>query len=169
MPLLTLLYRKRLQHQPSTGFVLPLALSASAVLLLGSASIHTLALQGPLHHHATVRRQEAADQLRSAAHAFVAAAHGVDACLLGFSSDQWNVLAGECPNAEPDRLRHGQLELQAWKLLAWHPQFDRAQLDLRLGDGRAARFHVRLDPDGPAVLAVGQPQLLGRLAERGAS
>ena len=51
---------------------------------------------------------------------------------------------------------------QSWQLLAWQADHDRGQLDLRLADGRAARFHLQLDPAGPVVLAITPPQLLGR-------
>ena len=161
--------RQRLVWQRRSGFVMPLAITASAVLLLGSASIHTLSLQGHWRHQASLRRQQALDQLQSAAQAFVAAARGWQACLLLQSSDQWHQSSGDCIKADPDRLRHGRVNDQGWQLLAWQADHDRGQLDLRLADGRAARFHLQLDPAGPVVLAITPPQLLGRGQARGAA
>jgi len=66
----------------ATGFVLPLALTASAVLLLGSASIHTLSLKGRLRVQAAMERDQSADQLRSAAQAFTTMSTGSQGCLL---------------------------------------------------------------------------------------
>ena len=161
--------RQRLVWQRCSGFVMPLAITASAVLLLGSASIHTLSLQGHWRHQASLRRLQALDQLQSAAQAFVAGARGWQACLLLPSSEQWHQPSGDCLHADPDRLRHGRVNDQSWQLVAWHAEHDRGQLDLRLADGRAARFHLQLDPAAPAVVAVSQPQLLGREQARGAS
>ena len=161
--------RERLALQRRSGFVMPLAMTASAVLLLGSASIHTLSLQGHWRHQASLRRLQALDQLQSAAQAFVAGARGWQACLLLQSSDQWHQPSSDCLHADPDRLRHGRVNDQSWQLVAWHAEHDRGQLDLRLVDGRAARFQLQLDPAGPAVVAVSQPQLLGRVQARGAS
>ena len=48
--------RERLALQRRSGFVMPLAMTASAVLLLGSASIHTLSLQGHWRHQASLHR-----------------------------------------------------------------------------------------------------------------
>ena len=66
-----------------------MALSASAVMLLSSASIHTLSLQGRLRLQAAIQREQVADQLRSAAHAFTTAARGAEACLLLWPSVDW--------------------------------------------------------------------------------
>ena len=162
-------FRERLALQRRSGFVMPLAMTASAVLLLGSASIHTLSLQGHWRHQASLHRLQALDQLQSAAQAFVAGAHGWQACLLLQSSDQWHQPSGDCLHADPDRLRQGWVNDQRWQLVAWRADHDRGQLDLRLADGRAARFQLQLDPAAPAVVAVSQAQLLGRVQARGAS
>ncbi|WP_255442929.1 hypothetical protein [Synechococcus sp. NOUM97013] len=161
--------RERLVLQRRSGFVMPLAMTLSAVLLLGSASIHTLSLQGHWRHQASLQRLQALDQLQSAAQAFVAGARAAEACLLLQSSDQWHQPSSDCLHADPDRLRQGRVNDQIWQLVAWRADHDSGQLDLRLVDGRAARFQLQLDPAGPAVVAVSQPQLLGRVQARGAA
>ncbi|MEC7896451.1 MAG: hypothetical protein VX628_02170 [Cyanobacteriota bacterium] len=161
--------KERLALQRRSGFVMPLAMTASAVLLLGSASIHTLSLQGHWRHQASLRRLQALDQLQSAAQAFVADARAAEACLLLQSSDRWHQPGSDCVHADPDRLRQGWVNDQRWQLLAWRADHDRGQLDLSLADGRAARFYLQLDSASPSVVAVSQPQLLGRAQAGGAS
>ena len=76
---------------------MPLALGASSLLLLGSASIHTLSLQGRLRVAAHQQRAVGADQLRSVAQAFVAASQGPQACLLPLPSVAWEAARSACP------------------------------------------------------------------------
>ena len=106
----------------AAGFVLPLAISTSVVLLLGSASLHTLALHGRLR----VRQQWLAttqrDQLRSAAMTVMAqASDPAQRCVLAWPSSQWSGVAASCPEADLDRLRQGEVEGESWQLLHWHP------------------------------------------------
>ena len=102
----------------ATGFVLPLALSASAVLLLGSASIHTLSLKGRLRLQAAMERDQSADQLRSAAQAFTTMASGAQACLLLWPSVDWALRYHSCFGADPSALLEGRVAGQPWKLLS---------------------------------------------------
>ena len=118
---------------------------------------------------ASLRRLQALDQLQSAAQAFVADARAAEACLLLQSSDRWHQPGSDCVHADPDRLRQGWVNDQRWQLLAWRADHDRGQLDLSLADGRAARFYLQLDSASPSVVAVSQPQLLGRAQAGGAS
>ena len=152
------------RHRPrpmAQGFVLPLALGVSSLLLLGSASIHTLSLQGRLRAAAHQQRAAGADQLRSAAQAFAAAAHGPHSCLLASSSIAWDRARSTCPEADPQRLRHGVLDAQPWRLISWQPSASGGTLLLALADGRQARVLVRLTEEW-AVVSLGEPQLLGR-------
>ena len=146
----------------ATGFVLPLALSASALLLLSSASIHTLSLQGRLRLQAAIQREQVADQLRSAAHAFTTVARGAEACLLLWPSVDWASRQNSCSGAEPSFLFEGMVADQPWQLLSWQPAPGLGDLRLQLADGRRARFRVELAADGVQVLGISEVQLVGR-------
>ena len=108
--------------------MLPLAVTASAVLLLGSASLHTLSLQKRLRAHASSQREQVADQLRSAAQAFVVATRGPDACLLQWSSLDWPSAAQDCSGSDHSRLSGGVVGEMPWSLLDWRPSNETAQL-----------------------------------------
>lgn len=152
------------RHRPrpmAQGFVLPLALGVSSLLLLGSASIHTLSLQGRLRAAAHQQRAAGADQLRSAAQAFAAAAHGPHSCLLALPSIAWDRARSTCPEADPQLLTSGVVDGEPWRLISWRPSVTSGTLLLALDDGRQARVLVRLTDDF-AVTALGEPQLLGR-------
>ena len=151
--------------QAQAGFVLPLALSASAVLLLGSASIYTLSLQGRLRLHALLRRDVTADQLRSAAQAFAAAARGPESCLLPWPFKDWSGIAQSCEGADPFALSRGVVAEIPWSLLDWQPSTRSGQLTLQLADGRTGSFRLGLDPTAPAVLGIGDVQLQARVPQ----
>ena len=139
-----------------------MALSASALLLLSSASIHTLSLQGRLRLQAAMQREQVADQLRSAAHAFTTAARGAEACLLLWPSVDWASRQDSCSGAEPSFLFEGMVADQPWQLLSWQPAPGLGDLRLQLADGRRARFRVELAADGVQVLGISEVQLVGR-------
>ena len=149
--------------QRAAGFVFPLALSASSVLLLGSALIHTLSLRQRLSVHSSSERDLVSDQLRSAAHAFVSLATGPQACLLFWPSDRWDSNQINCSGADADVLRQGLVGKQGWHLQQWQPRSDFAELRLRLQrSGSNALFRVQLDSAVPRVLAISDPQLRRR-------
>ena len=153
------------RHGPrpmAQGFVLPLALGASFLLLLGSASIHTLSLQGRLRVRAHQQRAAGADQLRSAAQAFAAAAQGPHNCLLALPSIAWDRARSTCPEADPQLLTSGVMDGEPWLLISWQPSASRGTLQLALADGRQARLLVRLTEQW-AIASLGEPQLLGRV------
>ncbi|QNI75736.1 hypothetical protein [Synechococcus sp. MVIR-18-1] len=147
------------------GFVLPLALTASAVLLLGSASLHTLSLQKRLRIHATHQRGQVADQLRSAAQAFSSAAIGEEACLLRWSSLEWSGLAQACTGSDPSQLSGGVVGEMPWTLLDWQPMNHSGQLTLQLADGRTGSFRLALDPSAVSVLGISEVQLQARVPQ----
>lgn len=159
--------RLRGQRRAPTGFVMPLAIGASAVLLLGSASLHTLSLQGRLRWQTRARRGQTADQLRSVGQAFAALANGAEACLLQWSDPLWDQQVGTCGDADPDRLRSGVLDGEAWHLIAWQPQGDGARLQVQLSDGRQAQFRASLHGDGVSLRGLGPARLLQRVAAQG--
>ena len=146
------------------GFVLTLALTASAVLLLGCASIHTLSFKGRLRSQVAIQREQSADQLRSAAQAFTALASGAEACLLRWPSVDWNFRKNSCAGAEPTVLMAGTVGDQPWRLVSWLPGSQSASLQLALRDGRRGRFRLMLAPDGAQILGISEVQLQGRLA-----
>ena len=146
----------------ATGFVLPLALTASAVLLLGSASIHTLSLKGRLRLQAAMERDQSADQLRSAAQAFTTMATGSQGCLLLWPSVDWALHQHDCSGAEPSALLEGRVAGQSWELLSWQPAPGTGDLRLALADGRRASFRLELAADGAQILGISAVQLIGR-------
>ena len=147
------------------GFVLPLALTASAVLLLGSASLHTLSLQKRLRIHASSQREQGSDQLRSAAQAFVVAARGPAACLLHWPSLDWPSAVHACNGSDPSQLSGGVVGEMPWTLLDWRPSTERGQLKLQLADGRTGSFRIALDPSAASVLGISEVQLQARVLE----
>ena len=142
--------------------MLPLALTASAVLLLGSASIHTLSLQKRLRVHASSQREQVADQLRSAAQAFVVASRGPQTCLLQWPSLDWPGVAHGCSGSDPSQLSGGVGGEMPWTLLDWKPNIESGQLSLQLADGRTGSFRIALDPSAASVLGISEVQLHAR-------
>ena len=126
---------RRLSAQ--SGFVLPLAISTSVVLLLGSASLHTLALHGRLRAWQQWQATTQRDQLRSAAMTVMAqTSDPAQRCVLAWPSSQWSGLGSSCPEADLDRLRQGDVEGDSWQLLQWQPTAEGATLQLALnGEG----------------------------------
>ena len=134
-----------LHAHPNTGFVLPLALGTSLVLLLGSASMHSLALHGRLRARIDAQQHQRRDLLRSAAMAFAAqaAVPGQD-CLLAWGSSDWDGLNRACPTADVKALRAGQVGETRWQLLDWQPNGEQAQLQLvMVASGSAAQLPLR--------------------------
>ena len=142
--------------------MLPLALSASAVLLLGSASIHTLSLKGRLRLQAAMERDQSADQLRSAAQAFTTMASGAQACLLLLPSVDWTLRQTSCSGSDPSSLLEGSVAEQRWQLLSWQPGPGWGDLRLALADGRCGSFRLELAADGAQILGISAVQLIGR-------
>lgn len=157
----------RFGRRPSSqsGFVMPLAITASAVLLLGSASIHTLSLQKRLRVHASGQREQGADQLRSAAQAFVVASRGPQACLLQWPSHDWPAAVHACKASDPSQLSRGVVGEKLWSLLDWTPHGENGALRLQLADGRTGRFRLALDPLAPAVLGISDVGLQARVPQ----
>ena len=152
---------------PANGFVLPLAISTSIVLLIGSASLHTLALQARSRGRLQLQLHQREDQLRAAAMTFLQrASEPGDACLLAWPSSHWEGLTSFCEEASLERLRSGAVHTgtPTWRLIAWEPDGNGATLSLALeAEPAAARF--RLDraqgqwrlQDGLQRLPVSEP------------
>ena len=105
----------------SGGFVLPLALSTAAVLLLSSLSLQTLAMHGRQRSRQLFTTAEQADARQSVGMDFLQRASAANRCLLAVPSAQWGN-AALCPGADPQRLQAGLSDALAWQLSSWEPQ-----------------------------------------------
>jgi hypothetical protein len=105
----------------SGGFVLPLALSTAAVLLLSSLSLQTLAMHGHQRSRLLFTTAERADARHSVAMDFLQRASAANRCLLALPSTQWGD-SGLCSGADPQRLQAGLGGALAWQLVSWQPQ-----------------------------------------------
>ena len=134
-------------HCPvAAGFALPAAVSASALLMLSSLSLHTLALHGQQRSRSRLQRQTHNDAQESLRMAFLQQAHGPNACLLQWPSSQWHQRArSHCSAAHPQQLQHGHSDGRSWQLQAWQPQGPgRGRLQVRWRDGSEANLVVEL-------------------------
>ena len=122
------------QSSQQQGFVLPLAMGTSLVLLLGSASVHSLALHARLQARSSWQEQERQDQLRSAAMAFLEqASTPAQRCLMESPLALWPSQATHCGTIDASTLNQGQAGSHHWELLDWQPSAQGAELQLRLG------------------------------------
>lgn len=148
------------------GFVLPLAISTSVVLLLSSALLHTLALQGRLRARQQWQSSLQHDQLRSAAMMLMAqASDSVQRCVLASPSSDWSARASRCPDADLDPLRSGHVDDVSWQLLQWYPTPWGATLQIALdGDGAAAELRLHRHGDhfrlAEGLVVVSSPKAL---------
>ena len=157
---MTSLHRHRAREQ---GFVLPLAMGASLVLLLGSLSAHTVSLQARLQGIREQQQRRAEDRLASAGQQLLAELHRSHRCLLALPLPQWDVQGLACaPAPAIAALRQGQVLGGSYRLVAWRPDLQPAELLLELaaGGGQPARqgaFTVQLAPAQPPTQP--QPQI----------
>ena len=126
------------------GFALPLALTTSALLLLSSMSLQTLALHARQRSTQALVTAQNRDAERSVAMAFHQHAAGAHACLLALPSSEWEK-SGVCPGVSSAALLSGHVADHDWELLDWQPQGAMAGT-LRLGwsDGRQSRLDLEL-------------------------
>jgi hypothetical protein len=104
------------------GFVLPLAISACLVALLGSLSVQSAVLQSRLGQagRQAVRHQE--DSLVSAAQQLVGRLNRDHPCLLTLPLAQWPGLGQGCLlPSQLAGLTQGQEVRASWRLLDWQP------------------------------------------------
>ena len=126
------------------GFALPLALTTSALLLLSSMSLQSLALHARQRSSQALVTAQNRDTERSVAMAFHQHAAGAHACLLALPSSEWEK-SGVCPGVSSAALLSGHVADHDWELLDWQPQSAMAGT-LRLGwsDGRQSRLDLEL-------------------------
>ena len=128
----------------SGGFVLPLALSTAAVLLLSNLSLQTLAMHGRQRSRQLFTTAEQADARQSVATDFLQRASAANRCLLALPSAQW-VDSGLCSGADPQQLQAGLRDALAWQLISWQPQdFASGTLQWRWPDGLLAKIELVL-------------------------
>ena len=136
----------RLPDPHQRGFALPLALTTSALLLLSSLSLQTLALQARQRSRQSLATVQTRDAERSVAMAFQQLAAGAHACLLALPSSEWEGSA-HCPGANPAALQSGRVVDRDWELMSWQPNGVMAGLlQLRWSDGRQSRLDLELLP-----------------------
>lgn len=156
------------RQSAETGFVLPLAITTSVVLLLGSASLHTLALHGRWRERQQWQSITQRDQLRSAAMMYLdQASDPGQRCVLAWPSSHWSELAVQCPDADVDHLRQGHLDGDSWQLLQWQLAPQGAILTLAL-DSNGSAAEVRLHRHGEGFrLADGLVSMPSHVAAEG--
>ena len=131
---------------PRQGFALPLVLTSSALLLLSSLSLQTLALHARQRSSQALATAQARDAERSVAMAFQQLAAGAHACLLALPSSEWDG-PKHCPGVNRGLLQSGRVADRDWQLLDWQPQGTRAGLlHLRWSEGRQSRLDLELLP-----------------------
>ena len=136
----------RLLNPQQRGFALPLALTTSALLLLSSLSLQTLALHARQRSSQALATSQARDAERSVAMAFQQHAVGAHACLLGLPSSEWDG-SEHCPGVNPAVLQAGRVADRDWQLLRWQPHGVTAgTLQLRWSDGRQSQLDLELLP-----------------------
>ena len=136
----------RLPDPQQRGFALPLALTTSALLLLSSLSLQTLALHARQRSSQALATAQTRDAERSVVMAFQQHAVGAHACLLALPSPEWE-RSEPCPGVNPELLQSGRVADRDWQLIAWQPQGARTgTLQLRWSDGRKSRLDLELRP-----------------------
>ena len=140
-------------HQPrhaEKGFVLPLAIGTSLVLLLGRTSVHSLAIHARLRARSSWQDQERQDLLRSAAMAFLEQANTpAQRCLLAWPLALWPSQAAHCGTVDASALHQGQAGSHRWELLDWQPSTQGAELQLRLGGSESvSALSLSRSPNG---------------------
>ena len=136
----------RLPDPQQRGFALPLALTTSALLLLSSLSLQTLALHARQRSSQALATAQTRDAERSVAMTFQQHAVGAHACLLALPSSVWDS-SEHCPEVNSTMLQSGRVVDRGWQLLDWQPQGARAgTLQLRWSDGSQSQLDLELLP-----------------------
>lgn len=137
----------------SRGVVLPMAVTASAVLLLSSLSLQTLALQARQRGRHPWHRAVGRDAAQSAAMDFARRSRGPQACLLQWSSDRW-LDPQICPQADVAALRSGAADQLHWTLERWQPASQTAALRLTQPRGGSLSVVAEFSAAGVQIMQV---------------
>ena len=128
------------------GMALPIALTVSALLLVSSLSMQSLALHAQRRADQERHTSGQRDRMASAAMEFLQDAQGQQSCLLAWSSDQWDA-ATVCPAADPQQLRQGRLASLPWQLQRWDPHVGSSgRLSLLWADGSLTHQWLEVSP-----------------------
>ena len=128
------------------GFALPLALTTSALLLLSSLSVQTLALHARQRSSQALAIAQVCDAERSVVIAFQQRAAGAHACLLALPYSEWEG-SERCPEMNSALLQSGRVDNRDWQLLDWQPHGAMAgTLQLHWSDGSKSRLDLELLP-----------------------
>ena len=146
------------RRSQARGFVLPVALGASLLLLLSSSSLQLLALQTRVQAGQLQRRHQIEDTLASAVQRHAAAIHVGGGCLLSQPLQQWSTAASAC-GLGPQQLaaaQQGQVDGQPFRVRAYtvHTPVGTApmaELELQLMADRPWRAGFRLQLDASPV------------------
>ena len=153
-----------LPPSPEDGFVLPLALGVSMLMLLGSLSLQTVALQGRLDQVSQAGRGRDEDALVGAAQRLVGELNRRHPCLLPLPHSRWAQEGQACAGLPEQQALLGVGGSFGGRLLAWHPDLHQAEALVEAAPaapGRTARraaFRVDLQADPPRAQS---PRLLG--------
>lgn len=135
------------------GFLLPLSMSASLLLLLSSLSLQMAVLHSRRIQATAGDRQQVDDALVSAAHELAAALTGPYSCLRPLPSSSWQVVAvapAGCPlGLDAQRLLQSVQGGQVVRLQGWQPTPEGGLMVLQVGQtGPQRRFALTLVPVG---------------------
>ena len=126
------------------GFLLPLSLTGSLVLLLSSLSIQSLLLHARHVQAAEHQRLQGQDQLASAAQQVALQLQGRFACLQPFPMEQWEVAlsSSSCPaELDLEALLSPRNAPSQVRLTSWEPFDGGGQLQLQQhGGGPQSRY-----------------------------
>ena len=132
------------------GFLLPLSIAASLLLLLSSLSLQMAVLHSRRSQGASSESQQGEDALVSAAHRLAAALAGPYSCLRPLPSSAWlaGALPASCPQGlDPRTLLQSTVGDQTVRLNLWQPNATGGELLLQLGQsGPQRRYALSLTP-----------------------
>jgi hypothetical protein len=136
----------RLHSPAQAGFVLPLSITGSLVLLLSSLSMQSLVLHTRQVQAAERVRLQGEDRLASAAQFLAAQLQGPFACLRPVAAADWQnqALLSACPpGLDSQLLRQVELAGEAVQLKSWDPEAQGGVLQLQLrNSGLQRRYRL---------------------------
>jgi len=136
----------RFPEPEQQGFALPFTLTTSALLLLSSLSLQTLALHARQRSSQALATAKTRDAEHSVAMTFQQHAAGAHACLLASPSSEWEG-SERCPGLNPALLQSGRVADRDWQLVDWQPHGAMSgTLQLHWSDGSKTRLDLELLP-----------------------
>lgn len=128
---------------PGDGFVLPVSIGASLLLVLSGLSLQTATLQARARLGSTLRLRHSEDALLSAAQQLIGQLNQRHGCLLVLPLPDWQDQGTVCADAgEQAGLEAGDVLGVPFRLVEWSPGSSPA------GDGSRAELLLELGPAG---------------------